>query len=266
MPDPRVVVIDGVDDPRIAEYRDIADHDALVARGLFVAEGRLVVERLLDDRFHIRSLLLNRAAFTALEARLTNLPRETATFICATEDFEALTGYDIHRGCLALAERPDPRLLDDLLMRARSLVLLEGVGNADNIGGIFRNAAAFGADAVILDSDCCDPLYRKAIRVSVGAALTVPFARLTRGDDAVALLRSHGLATLALSPRGVAPLHALQPRDRVAVLLGAEGPGLPDVVLQQAETVAIRMAGEMDSLNVATASGIVLHHLAASRR
>src|SRR4051812_38932499 len=125
MADARVVIIDGGDDPRVAAYHDIGDHDRLVAQGLFVAEGRPVVERLLDDRFHIRSLLLNRAAFTALEPRLTDLPKETTTFICATEDFEAITGYPIHRGCLALAERPDPRLLDDLLTRARSLVLLE---------------------------------------------------------------------------------------------------------------------------------------------
>src|SRR5215470_3945726 len=127
MSDVRVIVIDGADDPRVAEYRDIGDHDRLLAQGLFVAEGRLVVERLIDDRLPIRSLLLNRAALEALEPRLGKLGRETSTFVCASEDFEALTGYNIHRGCLALAERPAPRLLDDLLMRARSLVLLEDV-------------------------------------------------------------------------------------------------------------------------------------------
>src|SRR2546423_1147732 len=182
MSDARVVIIDGADDPRVAEYHDIGDHDRLVAHGLFVGEGRLVVERLLNDHVRIRSLLLNRAAFTALEPRLKNLPRETTTFICGTEDFEALTGYPIHRGCLALAERPAPRLLDDLLIRARSLVLLEDVGNADNVGGVFRNAAAFGAGAIVLSHGCADPLYRKAIRTSMAAKLCVPFSVVSFAD------------------------------------------------------------------------------------
>src|SRR3954469_22073811 len=200
----RVVVIDGPDDPRVAEYRDIGDHDRLVARGLFVAEGRLVVERLIDDRFHISSLLLNRAALDALGSRLERLSRETTTFVCATEDFEALTGYDIHRGCLALAERPAPRLLDDLLMRARSLVLLEGVGNADNVGGIFRNAAAFGAGAIILSHGCADPLYRKAIRTSMAATLRVPFSTVPFADlweAALTRVRAAGFQLVALTPR-----------------------------------------------------------------
>src|SRR5437868_7925927 len=182
MPDLHVVVIDGVDDPRVAEYRDIGDHDRLLARGLFVAEGRLVVERLIDDRFRVRSLLLNRAALAALEPRLQQLGPGTTTFLCGSEDFEALTGYHIHRGCLALAERPDPLLLDKLLMRARSIVLLEDVGNADNVGGIFRNAAAFGAGAIVLSHGCADPLYRKAIRTSMAATLRVPFSTVPFAD------------------------------------------------------------------------------------
>src|SRR2546421_10371505 len=233
MADVRVVIVDGADDPRVADYRDIGDHDRLVAQGLFVAEGRLVVERLIDDRFHIRSLLLNRAAFTALEPRLKDLPRETTTFICATEDFEALTGYDIHRGCLALAERPAPRLLDDLLMRARLLVLLEGVGNADNVGGIFRNAAAFGAGAVVLSHGCADPLYRKAIRTSMAATLSVPFSTVPFADlwtPALTHVRVAGFQLVALTLNADAiglDTWAREPRtERVALLLGAEGSGL----------------------------------------
>jgi tRNA G18 (ribose-2'-O)-methylase SpoU len=129
------------------------------------------------------------------------------------------------------------------------------------MGGIFRNAAAFGADAVLIDSDCCDPLYRKAIRVSVGAALTVPFGTLPRGEDGVAFLDAHGFTTLALSPGGATSLTDLHRPDRVAVFFGAEGPGLPTAVLSRAQAVRIPMTGAMDSLNVATASGIVLHHL-----
>ena len=142
------------------------------------------------------------------------------------------------------------------------VVVLCGIANHDNVGGIFRNAAAFGASAVILDSDCCDPLYRKAIRVSVGAALTVPFARLERGEDALGLLAAHGFEALALTPGGDVMLTDIERPERVAVLFGTEGTGLPEAVLARTRTVRIPMAGELDSLNVATASGIVLHHLA----
>jgi tRNA G18 (ribose-2'-O)-methylase SpoU len=273
MPDVRVVVIEGVDDPRVAEYRDIGDHDQLVTRGLFVAEGRLVVERLLEDRFRIRSLLLNRAAFTALEPRLNDLPRETTTFICGTEDFEQLTGYPIHRGCLALAERPAPRLLDDLLMRARSLVLLEDVGNADNVGGVFRNAAAFGVDAVVLSHGCADPLYRKAIRTSMAATLRVPFSVVPFADlwtAALTRVRVAGFQLVALTPRPDAidleTWAAGGRRERVALLLGTEGDGLREESEALADVrVKIPLRAGVDSLNVAVASGIALHRLLAVR-
>jgi tRNA G18 (ribose-2'-O)-methylase SpoU len=140
------------------------------------------------------------------------------------------------------------------------VAVLFGIANHDNMGGIFRNAAAFGADAVLLDADCCDPLYRKAIRVSVGGALVVSFARMRRGEDVLALLDRHGFTALALTPAGAADLKGVIPPARAAVLLGAEGPGLPANILSRASAVRIPMAG-FDSLNVATASGIVLHHL-----
>ncbi|NBU29756.1 MAG: RNA methyltransferase, partial [Caulobacteraceae bacterium] len=125
----------------------------------------------------------------------------------------------------------------------------------------FRNAAAFGVDAVVLNADCCDPLYRKAIRVSVGGVLVTPFARLASGQDLVGALRSAGLVPLALSPSGALPLSRLERPARVAVLLGAEGPGLSAGVMDQCQTVAIPMAAGFDSLNVSTTAGIVLHHL-----
>jgi tRNA G18 (ribose-2'-O)-methylase SpoU len=133
------------------------------------------------------------------------------------------------------------------------------------MGGIFRNAAAFGARAILLDADCCDPLYRKAIRVSVGAALLVPFSRLARDEDPVALLERHGFAPIALSPSGGATLASYRPRARNAVLLGSEGPGLAPALLARTTSVRIPMAPGFDSLNVATTSGIVLHHLASGR-
>jgi tRNA G18 (ribose-2'-O)-methylase SpoU len=272
MPDARVVIIDGADDPQVAEYRDIGDHDRLVAQGLFVGEGRLVVERLIDDRFRLRSLLLNRAAFTALEPRLKDLHRDTTTFLCATEDFQALTGYDIHRGCLALAERPAPRLLDDLLMRMRSLVLLEGIGNADNVGGIFRNAAAFGAGAIVVSHGCADPLYRKAIRTSMAATLRVPFTVVPFADlwtAALTRVRAAGFELVALTPREPAvDLEEFAQRsrvERIALLVGTEGPGLTAETEALADVrVRIPIRSVVDSLNVSVAAGIALHRLLGS--
>ena len=145
------------------------------------------------------------------------------------------------------------------------MLLLSAIANHDNIGGIFHNAAAFGVKAVLLDADCCDPLYRKAIRVSVGAALLVPFARIAREDDPLALLDRHGFTALALSPSGATTLSKAPVARRNAVLLGAEGPGLSADLLSRATSVRIAMAPGFDSLNVATTSGIVLHHLAAAR-
>ena len=178
---------------------------------------------------------------------------------------DGIVGFPLHRGILALGRRtpdPDPEaLLAGLGPRAVVLVLC-GIGNHDNLGGIFRNAAAFGADAVILDSDCCDPLYRKAIRVSVGATLTVPCTRLAPATDIPRLIAGQGFEAIALSPAGALPLARLRRPDRAAVLLGSEGPGLPADLLARTHTVSIPMAEGFDSLNVATTSGIVLHHLA----
>jgi tRNA G18 (ribose-2'-O)-methylase SpoU len=178
---------------------------------------------------------------------------------------DSIVGFPIHRGILALGRKrplPDAGALLSATGARAIVVVLFGIANHDNMGGIFRNAAAFGAAGVLLHGNCCDPLYRKAIRVSVGAALTVPFARLAPETDAIDLLAGHRFTALALSPVGSQPLHAAARAGRVAVLLGAEGPGLPAEILARADSVRIEMAGMLDSLNVATASGIVLHHLA----
>jgi tRNA G18 (ribose-2'-O)-methylase SpoU len=268
----RVVRLEAVDDPRFADrdlYRIIGDHRELLAHGLFVAEGRLVVERLIEQEFTIRSFLLNEAAFRALEPVCTRLGERVTAFVCGTHDFGTLTGYDIHRGCLALALRPAPRTLDALIAKARSLVCLEEVANADNVGGIFRNAAAFGADGVVLSRGCADPLYRKTIRTSMASALSVPFL-IADGDEqwraALARIRVAGFQTIALTPDASAiALDAFVRNlraDRLALLLGAEGPGLTAESLAAADVcVRIPIRTEVDSLNVSVATGIVLHRL-----
>jgi tRNA G18 (ribose-2'-O)-methylase SpoU len=210
----------GLDDPRVVDYRDIAEHDLVRSRGLFVAEGRLVVRRLIEERRHtLRSLLLNDASYRSLEPQLASLADTVPIWICETRDFLGITGYDLHRGCLALVERPPALSVRDLLASVRppliaatrplttvapprvTIIVLEGVTNPDNVGGVFRNAAAFGAAGVLLDPACCDPLYRKSIRTSMAAVLRVPFAHVDAWRDDLGTLRELGFTIAALTPR-----------------------------------------------------------------
>ena len=263
---PPPIAIDDPSDPRIAAYRAIRERDLVGREGLFIAEGEVVVRVLLERSLHRPvSLLVAEKRVAAIAGLTAGLPADVPVYSASQAVMDEVAGFPMHRGILAVGRRSPTRDAGSLLAGAGSratVVVLHGIANHDNMGGIFRNAAAFGARAVILDSDCCDPLYRKAIRVSVGAALTVPFARLERGQDALALPSAHGFTALALTPGGAATLAELERLDRVAILLGAEGAGLPEAVLARTRTVRIPMAGDLDSLNVATASGIVLHHLA----
>jgi tRNA G18 (ribose-2'-O)-methylase SpoU len=263
---PRIVAIDDSNDPRIAAYRDIREADLVGRKGHFLAEGEVVVRVLLTaSRHEPVSLLLAEKRVAALQADIERLPDSVQAYVAPQEILDEIAGFPMHRGILALGRRAAFPPAEEQLARAgpRAVVLvLFAIANHDNMGGIFRNAAAFGADLVILDSDCCDPLYRKSIRVSAGNVLRVPYAQLDRGADALGLLVAHGFAAIALSPDGASTLAETKRVNRVAVLLGAEGPGLPESILARAKTVRIPMAAGVDSLNVATASGIVLHHFA----
>ncbi len=254
------------DDPRLKPYRALKDRET-IADGLFIAEGEVVVRHLLATRrFRADSILLDETRFAALEpllAEMTGLPPVLVTNRAALSE---VAGFHMHRGCLAAVERGNPGSADDVLPpegQPAVIVAAIGVANHDNMGGIFRNAAAFGADAVLIDEESCDPLYRKAIRVSVGAALSVPFARLPAGEI-VARLKASAIAPVALSPRGAAPLRGYRPAARFALLLGAEGPGLPSGILDACETLRIPMARGWDSLNVAATAGIALYELSAN--
>jgi tRNA G18 (ribose-2'-O)-methylase SpoU len=263
-------------DPRVADYQDLRESELVRARGLFVAEGRLVVGRVVEDlRWRIRSLLLNEAAYAELEPALSTHRAETPAFVCRTADFLTLTGVDIHRGCLALVERLPDRdigmLLDDPAMR--TIVVLEDVANADNVGGVFRNAAAFGADAVLLSPECCDPFYRKAVRTSMAATLRVPFARVEAWPADLSMLRHRGFTVVALTPRLLSetPLESIDEfarrvrPDRLALVVGSEGQGLTAAVEAIVDhRIRIPIAPGVDSLNLSVAAGIALHLL--SRR
>jgi tRNA G18 (ribose-2'-O)-methylase SpoU len=263
--------LETVDDERLADYRHVPDPELLRRGEIFVAEGRLVVRALLtQSRFRARSILLTEAAYDGLADVLAPRLAGTPVFVVPASAIERLTGFNIHRGCLAIGERPGRLTVREMLARlprARRLVVLERIGNADNMGGIFRNAAAFGADAVVVGPGCCDPLYRKAIRVSVGAALRVPFCHADDWMTDLQLLNAAGFTLAALTPAGAtqdldAWVSSVAPEAKVAVLAGSEGDGLTAETLAQAD-VALRipMAPSTESLNVSTAVGIALHRL-----
>src|SRR5437867_11725266 len=252
-----------VDDPRLADYRDLRDGARRRRDRTFIAESRQVVRRLLGSRFRARSVLASEAAAEDLR---DVLPDGLPVYVAAEETIRHVVGFNFHRGCLAVGERGAALALDGLL-DARVLVVLEGVTNPDNVGGVFRNAMAFAAGGVLLAPGCSDPLYRKAIRVSMGGTLVVRFARAAPWPGALARLREHGFTIVALTPDGdvdVAEPGTSRPApERRAPLLGAEGEGVSPAARGAADVaVAIRMAGRGHSLNVATASGIALHRLA----
>jgi tRNA G18 (ribose-2'-O)-methylase SpoU len=200
---------------------------------------------------------------------IARLGDSIAAFVCRADDFRAITGFNIHRGCLALVERPTPLAVDEVIASARRVIVLDGVTNADNVGGVFRNAAAFGADAVVLSPDSCDPLYRKAIRTSMAAVLRVPFARSSEWAADLERIRAAGFMLVALTPSETAEsLDAFAARaggSRLALAFGAEGSGLSPGVMSTADAaVRIPIAGNVDSLNVAVAAGIALYRLCKS--
>jgi tRNA G18 (ribose-2'-O)-methylase SpoU len=267
---PQFITVSDPDDPRVAAYRDIRERDLVGRQGLFVAEGETVLRAFARDApERIESLLIDPKRRDKLDAVFAGLSEATPVYLVEQAVLDAVAGFHLHRGVLAIGRKPEPMSAEALLSRleGRAVVLvLCGIANHDNMGGIFRNAAAFGVDGVVLDSDCCDPLYRKAIRVSVGATLSVPTAWLARDEDTAGLLERHGFEALALSPSATEILARLKPSERSAVLLGAEGPGLSADLMARARPVGIPMAKGFDSLNVATTSGVVLHHLRFGER
>lgn len=266
-----IVRVDDPADPRLGPYRAVRDRQ-LLAEGTFLVEGEVALRvAIARGRYAIRSVILAESRLTKLADALATLADEVPIFVASQPVLDAITGFHIHRGILAACARlpvPSPEaLLGALAPGARRVVVLEALTNHDNVGGVFRNAAAFGADAVLLDHATCDPLYRKAIRVSAGASLFVPYARARDTAESLAALRRHGFSALALTPAGAAELRTVAPPERVAVLLGTEGSGLSEASLAAADlTVRIAMAPGFDSLNVATTSGIALHALTSRGR
>jgi tRNA G18 (ribose-2'-O)-methylase SpoU len=265
--------VDDADDPRLDDFRHLRDPELRRAteQRAYVAESPLVVRHLLRSGRPVRSVLVDERRLDRLAPELAGLAaRAVPVRVVPPAVLAQVVGFDLHRGALAAGERwalPEPAAL---LARARIVLVLERVNDHENLGIALRTAAALGVDAVLLCPECSDPLYRRCLRVSIGHALTVPWTRLTPWPDGLAGLRAAGFTTLALTPeRGAEPLRAVRPApdERVAVLVGAEGPGLrPDVLDAADRRVRIPMVGDVDSLNVATAAAIALHHVVEAVR
>jgi tRNA G18 (ribose-2'-O)-methylase SpoU len=261
-----VTRLDDQNDILLADYRNVPDPDLVARRGLFVAEGRLVVRRLLTQRrVKARSVMVTEAAFAALEDVFTT-HADLPVFVVGQHVMNTINGFNMHRGCLALGERPSPLDWREIASRARRLAVLEAIGNVDNIGSLFRNAAAFGADAILLGPSCADPFYRKAIRTAMGAVFSIPFATVDEWPGGLAALRTRGYATVGMTPAGDAAMLcdvAVAVAGRPwAMVLGHEGDGLTAAALDACEFRArIPMATGVDSLNVATAAAIGFYEL-----
>ena len=271
-----MIPVDSLDDPRVAAYRWVAEPERLLADGLFAVEGRLVVPRLLalssqSGRWAgaAVSMLLSPTAYDRMQSVIDAYATVPA-YVAPQPVIDGLVGFNMHRGCLALARRPPTQFIDscDLTASHRAIVL-EGVNNPDNVGGIFRSAAAFGTDLVVLGPACADPLYRKSVRTSMGATLDVPYVSSGEWPSALDRLRDRDFEVVALTTDNAAlPLDRYQPqKPRAALLAGAEGEGLSDAALAHADVhVTIPMTGRVDSLNVATAVAIALYHVTVSQR
>jgi tRNA G18 (ribose-2'-O)-methylase SpoU len=261
-----VIHVERIEDPRLDDYRNVSDAELLRRRDLFVAEGRLVVRRLLSSGQHPVSLLLNEPSFKSLEPEFGDAFQDVPVYIASPSTLAGIVGFNFHRGCLALARRPADADAAEVARGATLLLVLEGVTDPDNVGSAFRNAAAFGADGVLL-SGCSDPFYRKAVRTSMGHVLQMPHARVADLGKAMAALGAAGFTVVALTPADDAtPLadfaDARGSTAQIAVLAGNEGEGLSAEAEASADArVRIPMRRGVDSLNLSTAIGIALSRL-----
>ena len=266
MDDPGVIDITDPDDDRVDDFRDLNSIDRRpdlpAGKGLVIAEGVLVVQRMLASRFTPH-------AFLGTDRRLAELAGDladaAAPFYRATAEVMAeVIGFHLNRGVLGVAHRTPELTTTEVLADACTVAVLEGVNDHENLGSIFRNAAGLGVDAVIFGAGCADPLYRRAVRVSMGHALLVPFARTQRWPGDLELLRSNGFQLLAMTPdaqaRTLGDAMSARVGQKVAVLVGAEGPGLTETAMRASDVrVRIPMSRGTDSLNVATAAACAFY-------
>ena len=268
-----VVDITDPADVRVDDFRDLNSVDRRPdlpsGKGLVIAEGVLVAQRMLASRFTPHAVLGTDRRLTELSADLAGV--SVPFFRASAEVMAQIVGFHLNRGVLAAARRPAERGVAEVLAGARTVAVLEGVNDHENLGSIFRNAAGLGVDAVVFGAGCADPLYRRAVRVSMGHALLVPFARADSWPADLYLLRNNGFRLLAMTPgpqaRDLSEVMDDLRDEKVAVLVGAEGPGLTEMALRAADVrVRIPMSRGTDSLNVATAAALAFYECAQRPR
>lgn len=269
---PQIIEITSFDDPRVDVYRNVRDADLRGRDDLFMAESELVLRRLMKTAPHrLHSMLLSREKFQRMRDAVATLPQSVTVYVADLKLIHEIAAFHIHRGCLAAGFRPKPEELSlyavmNPLRQCQKLCLLlaEGITNVDNMGGLFRNAAAFGVDAIVLDATSCDPLYRKAIRVSMGHVLSIPYAvSQDWPGDLQRLKREWGVTLIAAELTANAqPLWNIPKADRLALIFGSEGHGLSQATLELCDaTCAIPMIATVPSLNVAVASAVFLYEV-----
>lgn len=260
-----VLPVQRADDERIGDFRALTDLELRTRweppNGLFIAEGELVIRRALRAGYRLRSVLVDEKRVD----QFADLPGDAVVYAATPDVLQAITGFHVHRGVLASFHRKPLPALTDLLSAARRLAVLEGLNTHTNLGALFRSAAALGIDAVVLSPTCADPLYRRAVRVSMGEVFAIPYTKADTWPDALDTVGASGFRLLALTPGDDAvPIQRLTPadRERPALMLGAEGPGLSREALAGADVrVSIPMCNGVDSLNVATAAAIAFWEL-----
>jgi tRNA G18 (ribose-2'-O)-methylase SpoU len=265
-----IIAITDPSDSRVAAYRDIKERDLVGRQGRFIAEGTVVLRMLAahhggTEGFEAESLLILENRLGGIREMIAAFPPDVPVYSVSSAVMDAIAGFPMHRGVLALGRRRTAQPLAEKLKglpKKALVVVAAGISNHDNAGSIFRNAAAFGASLVVLDETSCDPLYRKALRVSVGSVLSVPWVREGSVTGCLDALQAAGFAVWGLSPRGQCEIGETEPSERIALVLGTEGEGLPETVLARFRTARIAQSPGLDSLNVATASGIALYSMA----
>lgn len=265
------ITIESADDPRISEFRNIRERDLTGRESRFIAEGTVVLRMLAEAHmagrgFSAEKILLLRNRAEGVADILARFPPEVPVYVAEAGVLDGIVGFHLHRGVLALGRREardESLLLDGLAEQALVLVGC-GISNHDNVGSMFRNAAAFKADAILLDETSCDPLYRKALRVSVGSVLSVPYHRGGGALDILAGLAERDFSIWTLSPRGETDIRKIPASSRMALIVGTEGEGLPEAVLARFASARIPQSEGLDSLNAATATGIALFSMASA--
>nr|WP_120492818.1 RNA methyltransferase [Corynebacterium lactis] len=280
-----IVEIAQASDARLDDIRNLNKSDSRPdlpgGKGLVIAEGALIVPRLVRSRFPLRAIFGTPAKLASLADALSEGEAEIASrvpwYSLSRETLAEAAGFDLHRGLLATADRAPELYPAEVIEGARTLALMEGVGDHENIGALFRNAAGMGVDGVLFGAACADPLYRRSVRVSMGHVLTVPFATLegttTTWQRSLQELKDAGFRIVSMTPSGSTDLWEAMDADKVAILVGAEGPGLTEHAMAATDVRArIPMSAGTDSLNVATSAAISFYerlravHARADRR